>query len=307
MSKIKQGCQTSQNVCFQNACFRVQRKLPSVLTLSQRRKTLRSRKIVVLNVATNEEVAIKNPLEKQQFKLEYPRSHIETGGMDVTTSGATSSLCGRPITREKHIVIVRHGQTTWNLEGRIQGSSDESHLTELGMQQAERCRDALSQQHFDNCFSSPISRARSAAKIMWEERKGSIVYLETLKEANLGFLQGMLNEVALVECPEVYRAWRETPASFHIDNHFPVLDVFAQARKAWVQILEAEGSSHLVVTHKSILRALLCTALGLPPSAFRAIDCHNGGINIFKVNKRGEAMLTNLNMTAHMHYDNIKY
>ena len=49
------------------------------------------------------------------------------------------------------------------------------------------------------------------------------------------------------------------------------------------EMLLAEGSSHLVVTHKSILRALLCVALGLPEIAFRAVDIHNGGICVFRL------------------------
>ena len=48
------------------------------------------------------------------------------------------------------------------------------------------------------------------------------------------------------------------------------------------EILLAEGSSHLVVTHKSILRALLCVAMGLPTVAFRAVDIHNGGVCVFR-------------------------
>lgn len=47
-------------------------------------------------------------------------------------------------------------------------------------------------------------------------------------------------------------------------------------------ILEAPGSNHLVVTHKSMMRAFLCTALALPPTSFRAVDIHNGGVSIFK-------------------------
>ena len=47
-------------------------------------------------------------------------------------------------------------------------------------------------------------------------------------------------------------------------------------------MLQAEGSLHLVVTHKSIARALLCVALGILPEGFRAIDVHNGGVCIFR-------------------------
>ena len=59
----------------------------------------------------------------------------------------------------------------------------------------------------------------------------------------------------------------------------------ARARRA--EVLEAPGSVHLMVTHKSILRALLCVALGLPPTSFRAFDIHNGGICNFRRGPRG--------------------
>jgi len=50
----------------------------------------------------------------------------------------------------------------------------------------------------------------------------------------------------------------------------------------FAEILEAPGSNHLVVTHKSMMRAFLCTALALPPTSFRAVDIHNGGVSIFR-------------------------
>ena len=52
-----------------------------------------------------------------------PRSPFNTGSMDITTAGATASLCGHPIPAEKTIVIIRHGMTTWNEEQRIQAST----------------------------------------------------------------------------------------------------------------------------------------------------------------------------------------
>ena len=51
-----------------------------------------------------------------------PRSPFNTGSMDITTAGATASLCGHSIPAEKTIVVLRHGITTWNEEQRIQAS-----------------------------------------------------------------------------------------------------------------------------------------------------------------------------------------
>lgn len=53
----------------------------------------------------------------------------------------------------KRVVLVRHGQSTWNAEGRIQGSSDFSVLTSKGESQAETSRQMLIDDSFDICFS----------------------------------------------------------------------------------------------------------------------------------------------------------
>ncbi|XWS19594.1 hypothetical protein CRYUN_Cryun31cG0028900 [Craigia yunnanensis] len=138
---------------------------------------------------------------------------------------ATTSLTRKSLSTSKKVTLVRHGLSSWNEEGRVQGSSNLSVLTETGVKQAERCRQALGNMHFDQCFSSPISRAK--------------------------------------------------------------------------------GENFLVVTHKSMLRALICTALGLAPERFRSIDVNNGGISTFNISKRGEAMLQSLNMTAHVYSDHM--
>lgn len=235
-----------------------------------------------------------------------PQSPFHTGSTDITTSG-TAPLVSRPLVQEKQIVLVRHGLTTWNEAKRIQGDSDGAVLTEYGESQARRCRDALSQIPFDSCFASPIRRGWRFAELIWADRQGPLIPMDTLKEAYLGWLQGMRQEEAAGEHEAVFRAWREQPHDFEINDRRPVDEVFAAAKSAWEEILLAEGSAHLVVTHKSILRALLCVAMGLPKTAFRAVDVNNGGICVFRVNKRGEPMLINMNQTAHMHADGVFY
>eukprot|EP00210_Caulerpa_lentillifera_P001110 g1071.t1 len=221
--------------------------------------------------------------------------------MDVTTSGATKSFAVKPLTTEKLIVFVRHGISTWNEERRIQGSSEEPKLTSFGEDQALLCKKAISQLHFDSCFSSPLPRAQRTAELIWSGREGEFILLDDLKEANLGILQGQCNDVAAIEYSNLYRAWRDRPEEFCVDGRYPVTEVFEQAKRAWQKILASNGVGHLVVTHKSILRALLCTALGLQPSSFRAVDVNNGGICVFRINKQGEPMLTALNLTSHLH------
>ncbi|XP_039065144.1 probable 2-carboxy-D-arabinitol-1-phosphatase isoform X1 [Hibiscus syriacus] len=223
---------------------------------------------------------------------------------------ATISLTRESLSSPKKVTLVRHGLSSWNKEGKVQGSSNLSVLTEAGIKQAERCRQALSNMHFDQCFSSPISRAKTTAEVLWQGREEPLVFLDSLKECHLFFLEGMKNVDAKVIYPKEYTTWREDPANFYVNGVYPLRKLWATARESWREILLSpsiidQGENFLVVTHKSMLRALICSALGLPPERFRSIDVNNGGISTFVFNKRGEAMLQSLNMTAHMYSDHV--
>ncbi|CAM0144400.1 unnamed protein product [Urochloa decumbens] len=232
-----------------------------------------------------------------------PENERPVTGAAYSFTGATTSLTNNILTSSKKITLVRHGLSSWNAQSRVQGSSNLSVLTETGAKQAEKCRDALANMKFDVCFASPISRAKSTAEIIWQGKEEPLVFLDSLKEARLFFLEGMSNADAKKQYPELYTKWREDPANFHVHGIYPIRELWGTARQAWEQILLTPGENFLVVTHKSILRALICTALGLPPERFRAIDVNNGGMCVFTVNKQGEAMLQALNMTAHMYSD----
>ncbi|KAK1325858.1 hypothetical protein QJS10_CPA01g02017 [Acorus calamus] len=179
--------------------------------------------------------------------------------------GASTPLIDVPLSSSKKVTLVRHGLSSWNEDSRVQ----------------------------------------STAELLWHEKQEPLVFLDSLKEAHLFFLEGMTNADARKKYPELYSSWREDPANFHVNGIYPIRKLWGTAREAWREILSAPGENFLVVSHKSILRALICTALGLGPERFRAIDINNGGISTFFFNKRGEPMLQSLNMTAHMYSDHI--
>ncbi|WVZ72964.1 hypothetical protein U9M48_021341 [Paspalum notatum var. saurae] len=237
-----------------------------------------------------------------------PDNDTPVTGAAYSFTGATTSLTSKILTSSKKITLVRHGLSSWNAESRVQGSSNLSVLTETGAKQAEKCRDALANIKFDVCFSSPISRAKvpiinsksiyslnrcafisvmcrlngismqSTAEIIWRGKEEPLVFLDSLKEAHLFFLEGMTNADAKKQYPELYTKWREDPSNFHVNGIYPIRELWGTARQAWEQIL-------------------------LTPVRFRAIDVNNGGMCVFTVNKQGEAMLQALNMTAHMYSD----
>ncbi|KAL8460434.1 hypothetical protein ACS0TY_032100 [Phlomoides rotata] len=165
------------NPFFSNSIIKESRKPPKIISCSGP-----SLRILCSSSAPDQFVA-----------TEISRNNASLTGSAYDFDRATTSLSQKLLSSPKKVTIVRHGLSTWNKEGRVQGSSDLSVLTEAGIAQAERCRAALIETHFDKCFSSPISRAKSTAEILWQGREEPLVFLDSLKEAHLYHLEGMKN------------------------------------------------------------------------------------------------------------------
>lgn len=88
--------------------------------------------------------------------------------------------------------IARHGQTEWNVEGRLQGHTN-SHLTAQGRQQAELLRDTLADVTFDAIVSSDLTRAHDTAEIIAQSRNVTVTTTLLLREKGFGHLEGKLS------------------------------------------------------------------------------------------------------------------
>ncbi len=84
-------------------------------------------------------------------------------------------------------------------------------------------------------------------------------------------------------------------------------DCAADRSAATAEILAKPGATHLVVTHKSMTRALMGVALGLPPTGFRYLQVGNGSVSVWRINKQAKPILVTLNLTAHISSDDIFY
>jgi broad specificity phosphatase PhoE len=88
------------------------------------------------------------------------------------------------------LILVRHGETDWNAEGRLQGHTDRP-LSDYGREQARRLADDLADEEFDAIYASDLARARETAEIV-AERLGLPVTLEPdLREKNWGTWEGL--------------------------------------------------------------------------------------------------------------------
>ncbi|EOY33553.1 Phosphoglycerate/bisphosphoglycerate mutase family protein isoform 1 [Theobroma cacao] len=193
-----------------------------------------------------------------------------------------------PIKAAKRVVLVRHGQSTWNEEGRIQGSSNFSVLTKKGEAQAETSRYMLFDDSFDVCFSSPLIRSKRTAEIIWGIREEEIITDSDLREIDLYSFQGLLKHEGKAKFGPAYRQWQVDAANFNIDGHYPVRELWGRARNCWTKILAHESKSVLVVAHNAVNQALVATAIGLGTEYFRVLLQSNCGVSVLDFTPRIE-------------------
>ncbi|GLJ27346.1 hypothetical protein SUGI_0536680 [Cryptomeria japonica] len=185
--------------------------------------------------------------------------------------------------QRKRVVVVRHGQSTWNEEGRIQGSSDFSVLTQKGEMQAETSRQMLLRDTFDVCFHSPLARSKRTAEIICDSRKLEMIPEYDLREIDLYSFQGLLKIEGKKRYGEAYSQWQKDAANFVIDGHYPVRELWERAKACWSKILSHKGQSILVVAHNAVNQALVATAIGLGPEYFRILLQSNCGISVLDI------------------------
>ncbi|WP_226674986.1 histidine phosphatase family protein [Rossellomorea aquimaris] len=92
-----------------------------------------------------------------------------------------------------HICFVRHGQTDWNLRGKLQGQTDIP-LNETGKRQAEECRDALKNHRWDVLITTSLQRAKKTAEIINGDLNLDMIEMDHFKERFFGEGEGMLRE-----------------------------------------------------------------------------------------------------------------
>ncbi|CAG7892101.1 unnamed protein product [Brassica rapa] len=204
----------------------------------------------------------------------YTRRHDQRKERTTMSSSSSSP------TTAKRVVLVRHGQSTWNEEGRIQGSSDFSVLTTKGESQADISRQMLVEDSFDVCFTSPLKRSKKTAEIIWGSREAEMIFDYDLREIDLYSFQGLLKKEGKEKFGEAFGQWQEDPANFVIDGHYPVRELWSRARSCWNGVLAHESNSVLVVAHNAVNQALVSTAIGLGTEYFRRLLQSNCGVSV---------------------------
>lgn len=162
------------------------------------------------------------------------------------------------------ILLARHGETAWNLEGRHQGRIDVP-LSPSGEAQARALAGRLADCPITRAVASPLLRARRTAEIALGDRAGMLSLDPGFLELDHGAWEGKLaSEVREVD-PDTQRAFRETPHLVTLPGGESLADVDARAWPALRRASEGLGEADtlLILTHDGVVRVLVCRILGL--------------------------------------------
>ena len=160
--------------------------------------------------------------------------------------------------------LIRHGQTDWNEERRVQGQSD-SRLTQLGEQQAVELGQRIQLVEFDKVFCSSSLRTRQTAANLFPYSGVEIEYLDNLREIFLGPWEGTLYDEIERREPDSFRHFWEEPHLFDVEGAESFYELQNRAVAAVEKIAELHLDQQIaVVSHGALIKTILCYVENLP-------------------------------------------
>ena len=178
------------------------------------------------------------------------------------------------------IIAVRHGETAWNVDSRIQGQKD-IELNETGRWQASRVGEALKSETITAVYSSDLGRAHETARPIADAAGIPVIPTEGLRERSFGIFEGKTFDEIRETWPEHAQNWRKRlPEWAPPDGGESLLQLRERVRQT-MQDLAARhpGEQIVVVAHGGVLDTLYRIATGQEVNSPRTWQLPNGAIN----------------------------
>lgn len=197
------------------------------------------------------------------------------------------------------LYLVRHGQSTWNDEGRIQGQLDPP-LSELGRRQAELVGERFRSREFAGFYSSDLARARETAEAIGRAGGRRPTLRADLREIALGDWEGLTRDQIVAAHPEEWARWSQEP-SWDIP---PGGEGAAPFQRRVLAALDAVARAHpegdvLVVTHGGVIQVALAAAVGSGTTGLFPFLIDNTSVTVLLRGHRRTAV-AGVNDTSHL-------
>ena len=197
-----------------------------------------------------------------------------------------------------HLMLVRHGQTEWNVQRRFQGQSDVP-LSDLGKRQADLIAERLANIQIDAVYASDLNRAWETARIIVNKKTLELLSEPRLRELKFGVLEGLTFEEAEARHPEMIAAWLDdfnnTPQGGETITAFNTRIVTLLDDL----IVKHKEQTVLLVGHGGSLSEILRVVLGLSREKRWYLEMENASLTEVSIDD-GYVALKRLNDTCHL-------
>jgi broad specificity phosphatase PhoE len=197
------------------------------------------------------------------------------------------------------LLLVRHGQSTWNREHRIQGQLDPP-LSEEGRSQAERLGQRLAGRKLAGFYSSDLKRAFETSQLI-----GALIHMQPepvagLREIYLGDWEGRTTEELAQRFPDAWARWTEEPNWDVVPGGEGGARFEARAAAALDAILRRHSHGDvLVVTHGGLIQVALHRILGHASHGLFPFKIQNASVSVIE-KRDGRVIIGGVNDTSHL-------
>jgi broad specificity phosphatase PhoE len=187
--------------------------------------------------------------------------------------------------------LIRHGETEFNRLGIFRGRY-EVDLNDRGRRQAGEIGAVLESEGIDFIFTSPLSRAVETAEIV--SRSIGVEYRidEAFNNISLGEWQGVEKKKIQHDFPEEWKLWTTNPENLLIPGGETVEQVRQRSFARLVEITGEGGTTFAVVTHRSVIKTLAASILGVSPPYFWKFYIDNAAYSVFGYDDAGFTLLS---------------
>ena len=180
------------------------------------------------------------------------------------------------------ILLIRHGETLWNQQGRMQGQND-SPLTPLGLAQARQLARRLSNVAFAALYSSDLGRAHQTARCIADATGHELIADEGLRERHFGIFEGLTNNEIKAKHPDLYELFAKRLPDFVMPGGESAAQFSARCVAALERIAARHaGETVVVVSHGLVLDSVYRKAVGMPIEVARGFPLLNCSVNTFR-------------------------
>ena len=233
-------------------------------------------------------------------------------GVQLESLNLTSHM-GAPLPERRsrfkgpRILLVRHGETNWNRDGRFQGQIDIP-LNENGHRQAAQSGEFLQMAPIDSAVSSSMKRPKETAEgILKKHPQVKLTLTDQLWEISHGEWEGMLETEIESGYPGMLAQWQSQPETVQMPGGENLQDVWARAKKGWEDIVATYSDAQtpqtvMVVAHDAINKAILCQLFDLGPEKFWQFKQGNGAVSVIDYHGGVGSLpvLSAANITTHL-------